>query len=49
MSCNKKILSVVNKLNGRVLKIEDSYGVTSGDGGKEVSVKFEGNSDCKED
>ena len=43
--CNKEILSVVNKLNGREIKMRESHGVASGNGGKEVGVKFKRDSD----
>ena len=47
VSCDKKILSVANKLNDWELKIEDSHDVASGTGGEEVGVKYEGDSDWK--
>ena len=49
VSCDKEILSVVNKLNGIELKIGDNYGVASGNSGKEVDVKCVGDSNWQED
>ena len=48
-SCDKDILSVVNKLNGWELKIEESHGVTPENGGEEFGVKCEDDSDWKRD
>ena len=49
MSCDKEISSVVNKLNGRELKIGDSSGVALRNGGREVGIKYDGHSDWQED
>ena len=45
VSRDKDILSVVNKLTGRELKIGDSHSVALGNCGKDVFVKCEGDSD----
>ena len=49
MSYDKEISSVVNKLNGRELKIGDSSDVALRNGGKEVGIKYDGDSDWQED
>ena len=45
VSCDKVILSVVNKLNSRELKMKNIHGVSSGNGGKEVGAKYEYDND----
>ena len=40
----KERLSLVNKLTERELKMEDSHGLVSGNYGREVGVKLEGES-----
>ena len=42
MVCEKERLSVVNKVNERKLKMEDSYDVASVNFGKEFGIKCEG-------
>ena len=44
----KERLSLVNKLTERELKMEDNHDLVSGNYGREVGVKLEGESNWKE-